>query len=189
MLISRFDTTNAEEKIIALEKQYGITLPEQYRTFLGRYNGGETPETSFRMAGVSSDLIGFFGLGISNAGFQLEQYFSYEEISDMTAKGKFPIGKNSFGDLLFISIQSDSSGEVLFQYHDRDRRYLKLANTFSEFISKCRSKKIKPCRSIEERLAGRKAAGIFDPPPPIALQEWQKEIDRFGQIHQEKLVL
>ena len=107
----------------------------------------------------------------------------------MTAKGKFPIGKNSFGDLLFISVQSDSSGEVLFQYNDRDRRYIKLANTFSEFISKCRSKKTKPCRSIEERLAGRKAAGIFDPPPPVALQEWQKEINRFGQIHQEKLVL
>ncbi len=95
------------------------------------------------MAGVSSDLSGFFSLGISNAGFQLERYFSSEDISDMTAKGKFPIVKNTFDDLLFISIQPDNAGEVLFQYYDREKRYIKLANTFSEFVAKCKSKKNK----------------------------------------------
>lgn len=189
MLISKFDATNIEEKINDLEKQYGFALPEQYHVFLLKYNGGETPETTFKLAGVSSDLSGFFGLGISNAGFQLEKYFAFEEIADMISKGKFPIGKNAFGDLLFISIQPGHIGEVLFQYHDRENRYIKLGDTFAEFIAKCRSKKIKPCRTIEERLAGRKAAGILAPPPPIALQEWQKEIDRFERIHQEELVL
>lgn len=189
MLISKFDTANVEEKITDLERRYGITFPEPYRTFLVKYNGGETPETSFRLAGVSSDLSGFFGLGVSDTGFQLERYFTSEELSDLAAEGKFPIGKNSFGDLLFISLQPDSAGAVLFRYHDRDGRYRKLADSFSAFAAKCRSKKIKPCRSIEERLAGRKAAGILTPPPPVALQEWQKEIDRFGQIHQAELVL
>lgn len=93
MLISKFDMINMEQKIDALQEQFGITLPEQYRIFLSKYNGGETPETSFRIAGVSSDLRGSFGVGISDTGFQFEQYFDTEEISEMIAEGMFPIGK------------------------------------------------------------------------------------------------
>ena len=57
------------------------------------------------------------------------------------------------------------------------------------FAAKCNRQPITPCRPIEERLAGRRAAGILDPPPPVALQEWQREIDRCQNIHQEELVL
>lgn len=189
MLISKFDTIGIEEKVADLQSQYGIELPEQYRQFLHKYNGGETPETSFRLARVSSDVCGFFGLGVADVYFQLEHYFDCDEITEFVSEGIFPIGKNSFGDLLFIGIKEEHLGEVLFRYHDKPKSLVKLADSFSDFASKCKSKKIKPCRSIEERIAGRKAAGIFDDPPLVALQEWQKEIDRYKNIHQEKLVL
>ena len=189
MLISKFDTTNIEEKIADLQCQYGIELPEQYHRFLSKYNGGETPETSFRLSRISSDLCGFFGLGVADEYFHLEHYFNCDEISEFVSEGIFPIGKNSFGDLLFIGIKAEHWGEILFRYHDKPKGLIKLADSFSDFAAKCKSKKLKPCRSIEERLAGRKAAGIFVEPPPIALQEWQKEIDRYQSIHQEELVL
>lgn len=189
MLISKFDTADIEEKITDLECQYKIVLPDQYKQFLYKYNGGETPETSFRLARVSSDVCGFFGLGVPNLYYQFEHYFDDDEISVFVSEGIFPIGKNSFGDLLFISIQKEHLGEILFQYHDRSKNLIKLTDSFSDFVSKCKSKKIKPCRTIEERIAGRKAAGILDDPPPVALQEWQKEIDRYKNIRQEKLIL
>lgn len=189
MLISKFDNTGIEGKVADLERQYGIVLPDQYKQFLYRYNGGETPETSFRLAGVSSDVCGFFGLGVTDEYFQLEYYFDCDEISAFLLEGIFPIGKNSFGDLLFIGTKEDHLGKILFRYHDKPKGLIKLADSFSDFAAKCKSKKIKPCRTIEERIAGRRAAGILEDPPPVALQEWQKEIDRFQNIHQEKLVL
>ena len=63
MLISRFDNTNVEEHIAQLEKQYNIVLPEEYKRFLLKYNGGETPETKFRLNKVNSDITAFYGLG------------------------------------------------------------------------------------------------------------------------------
>lgn len=189
MLISKFDTTDIEKKVTDLECQYGIILPDQYRQFLYKYNGGETPETSFRLARISSDLSGFWGLGVANVYFQLERYFDCDEISSFVSEGIFPIGKNSFGDLLFIGIQEEHLGEILFRYHDRPKSLTTLADSFYDFATKCKSKKIKPCRTIEERIAGRKAAGIMDAPPPVAIQEWQKEIDRYKNIRQEELLL
>ena len=189
MLISKFDTTNIAEKVSDLQCRYGIEFPEQYRQFLHKYNGGETPETSFRLARVSSDLSGFFGLGVTEEYFQLDRYFDCDEIAAFVSEGIFPIGKNSFGDLLFIGIKEEHLGEILFRYHDKPKGLIKLEDSFSDFAAKCKSKKLKPCRSIEERLAGRKAAGIFVDPPPIALQEWQKEIERYQNIHQEELIL
>ena len=188
MLISKFDTTDIEKKVNNLQRRYGIELPEQYRLFLYKYNGGETPETSFRLARVSSDLRGFLGLGVADKYFQFEHYFDSDEILAFVSEGIFPIGKNSFGDLLFIGINEEHSGEILFRYHDKPKGLIKLKDSFSDFAAACKSKKIKPCRSIEERLAGRRAAGIDDP-PPIVLQEWQKEIDRYKNIRQEELIL
>ena len=189
MLISKFDTAGVGEKAADLGRRFGMELPEEYRRFLCRYNGGETPETSFRMARVSSDLRGFFGLGAAPADYRLEHCFDEDELSVFVSEGIFPIGKNSFGDLLFIGVKGEFLGKILFQYHDRLKSPITLADSLSDFAAKCKSKKIKPCRSIEERLAGRRAAGILDPPPPVALQEWQREIDHCQNIHQEELVL
>nr|WP_325237798.1 SMI1/KNR4 family protein [uncultured Oscillibacter sp.] len=188
MLISKFDTAGIEEKLTALQARYGLVLPEEYHAFLRKYNGGETPETAFRLAGISSDLRGFFGLGTSVEAFALERRFDHDALSALVSKGLFPIGKNVFGDLLFIRTSGRKSGEILFQYHDQGKQSNKLANSFQDFTAQCISKPLKPCRSIEERIAVRRAAGMPDPPPAI-VQEWQLEIDRRARIHQEELSL
>ena len=188
MLISKFDTAGIEEKLTALQARYGLVLPEGYHAFLRKYNGGETPETAFRLAGISSDLQGFFGLGTSVEAFALERRFDHDALSALVSKGLFPIGKNVFGDLLFIRTSGRKPGEILFQYHDQGKQSNKLANSFQDFTAQCISKPLKPCRSIEERIAVRRAAGMPDPPPAI-VQEWQREIDQRARIHQEELIL
>lgn len=188
MLISKFDTAGIEEKLTALQARYELVLPEEYHAFLRKYNGGETPETTFCLAGISSDLRGFFGLGISVEAFALERRFDHDALSAFVSKGLFPIGKNVFGDLLFIRTSGRKPGEILFRYHDQGKKPKKLANSFQDFTAQCISKPLKPCRSIEERIAVRRAAGMPDPPPAI-VQEWQREIDRRARIHQEELSL
>ena len=46
-----------------MEKEYSISLPNQYKGFLCKYNGGYTPKTDFKAKKISSDIRGFYGLG------------------------------------------------------------------------------------------------------------------------------
>ena len=47
MLISKFANCNVSDRIEEMEKEYNITLSDQYRYFLCKYNGGYTPKTKF----------------------------------------------------------------------------------------------------------------------------------------------
>ena len=76
MLISKFDNTNMKEYIVAFEKENNITLPEEYKRFLMKFNGGRTPDTKFKINKVSSDVCGFYGLG--NA----DEYFNFHKLID-----------------------------------------------------------------------------------------------------------
>ena len=76
-------------------------------------------------------------------------------------------------------------GKIFFRYHDRPKRYIKLADDLRTFVQKCKSKKLGRCYTIDDRLAMRKRAGNFDTPSAIPLSEWQKEIAHYSRIHQE----
>ena len=58
MLISKFGNTS-NKFVSEFENIMGFTFPKQYRTFIEKYNGGETPLTHFNINGISSDLKGF----------------------------------------------------------------------------------------------------------------------------------
>lgn len=51
MLISKFydSTIDIKKEIQNIEMEYHIVLPNQYKDFLMRYNGGYTPKTNFRI--------------------------------------------------------------------------------------------------------------------------------------------
>ena len=62
MLISKFNTDvpNLSDMI---ESEYSISLPDEYKLFLNKYNGGYTPKTKFKIGRISSDIKGFYGVG------------------------------------------------------------------------------------------------------------------------------
>lgn len=190
MLISRFDNTNIEEHIIRLEKQYNIVLPEEYKRFLLKYNGGATPKTKFKINKVSSDIRAFYGLG--NA----DKYYNFQKLIDnMNIVGDYieddmlPIAITVFGDDIVIGIGKEENGSIFFKYHDRGKKYIKLADTLCEFAAKCKSEKIGHIRTIEERkqnlIERGKAANITEG----IIKVWQREIDEYTHIHQEKFEL
>ncbi len=80
MLISRFDDTDIEGLVKELEKRYTISLPDKYRKFLLKYNGGETPETEFGIDGVVSDIQGFYGVGNANQNYNFDSFMTSERM-------------------------------------------------------------------------------------------------------------
>ena len=56
-----FDTTGVSDALVPFEKQYEFILPEGYRNFLLKYNGGNTLQTSFKIKKESSDIRAFYG--------------------------------------------------------------------------------------------------------------------------------
>ena len=96
MLIAKFKNSDMEMKVINIEKKYGIVLPVQYKYFLGKYNGGYTPKTEFKIGKLSSDVRGFYGIG--DVKLSLDKL----EIDEWVKKNILPIGCDSFGNYFAI---------------------------------------------------------------------------------------
>lgn len=182
MLISKFNSENILDNILVLEKKFNIQLPYQYRKFLIKYNGGLTPDTAFRLNKISSDIEGFYGFECEDKTFCFENISLKEFIVDKM----FPIGINSFGDKILIDL---GDGSVNFLYHDREKKYIKIAEDFASFVSKCKSKKIDHIRTIEERKKALITLGNAHKITSEKIAGWQAEIDLYANIHQEKVIL
>ncbi len=190
MLISRFDNTNIEEHITLLEKQYNIVLPDEYKRFLLNYNGGMTPKTKFRINKVSSDVRGFYGLGNADKYYNFQKLIDNMNIlEDYIEDNMLPIATTVSGDDIVIGISKEENGCIFFKYHDRGRKYIKLADTLCEFVSKCKSEKIGHIETIEERKQRLIANGLGRRITESLIAAWQREIDKYANIHQEEFKL
>lgn len=98
MLISKFKGRDIDQQLQDYEDLIGNALPRQLCDFLAKYNGGETPNTSFFCNGVSSDIRGFYGLGIVK-----DSYNKIKVIEDKNIK-YLPIAFDSFGNELLSDI-------------------------------------------------------------------------------------
>jgi len=186
MLIVKNDTTNIEIEVKAFEEKYNFVFPEEYKKLLLKYNGGNTPETTFKINRISSDFTGFYGLGNAKPNYSflersnvLEDYFEEHVV---------PIGGNCFGDDIVMGIGEENSGKIYFLYHDRPRKYKELTNSLRDFLEICKSKKIKPTRSLEERREAMIAVGRESFITDGLLRAWQAEIDE-SIVIQEELIL
>ena len=183
MLISRFECkkNNIEEELLILEQEYDIKLPGQYRRFLIKYNGGWTPKTEFKCGEESSDLRAFLGLGDV-------PYSIIKEVvmSDWIERQLFPIAVDSFGNYIAIGIY-EKSGNIYFCDHEKNYKPTQIANTFKEFIDRCKSKKIGKILTMQEREQIMIARGktVDDGLRKI----WKTEIDKFGKFKQERAVV
>lgn len=186
MLISRFSVENSNDKVVSeIETQYKIALPQEYRTFLCKYNGGYTPKTKFKVGRVSSDIRGFYGGDSAKLNFQ---NFNLEEWIE---SGLFPIACDSFGNYIAISIEEKSYGKIYFCDHEMGNKPSLIDDNFMSFIKRCKSDVISEAakRSIEEREAALIAAGKGDRITDALRQMWQAEIDKYANMIQEEVVI
>lgn len=167
MRIAKSDTTGIEEKLTEFESRYSIKLPEQYRSFLLKYNGGITPETEFRYKRTSSDVRAFYGIGNGIDYYSFENIFEnvLKDVLPLTVfidKGILPVAEDSWGNYITIGIDGENRGKMFFCDHEKGMKAKLLTETFSEFIQKCRS-------------------GEFDPSAVLSPEEWEKKMIADGK--------
>ena len=184
MLISKYG--NGSIKLVEeFEKRYGIELDEQYRHFLINYNGGDTPKTTVRTKGVSSDLRYLFGINTEES---IEDYLKIPACENNRC---LPIGMDSFGNYYFIGLADDDKGIVYFCNHEKGYELTRIADSFSKFLAMCKSERINPRsqRSPEEReaelIANGKSSNITDGIREI----WKREYDKYKDMIQENVIV
>lgn len=184
MLISKFKTSDISEKVRELEEKCSCIFPEQYRHFLEKYNGGYTPETSFKSK-ERSDLYGFYGVA------DAELNFASFEIEEWLPKKVIPIARDSFGNYIVIGINDERYGKIFFSDHELNWKLTNIAPDFKTFIKICKSKKIDTTElmTIEEREAMLIANGHAENITDSLKRAWQEEIDEYKNINQERVIL
>lgn len=185
MLISKFPNCNVQQRIMDIERQYHIALPAQYKSFLYKYNGGYTPKTKFSSGEISSDLRGFFGVGdvaLSLNKLKLEEYLK---------SNLFPVASDSFGNYIMISLSDGDIGKIYFCDHEKENKAEYLAESFRQFVGCCKSETIgeAPIRSIKEREDALIANGRGHVITDALRKIWQGEIDKYGSMVQEELLI
>lgn len=185
MLISKFSNCNVEEKIIDIERQYEIILPTQYKNFLHKYNGGYTPKTKFKVGKISSDLRGFFGVG------DVKLSLDDVELEDCLEKNIFPIASDSFGNYIMIGLSNDDAGKIYFCDHEKGNKAEYITENLKKFIECCKSEMISEAsrRSIKEREDALIAKGRGNIITDDLRKMWQAEIDKYGSMVQEEVLV
>ena len=184
MLISKFGHADISE-IEKLQEKYNIIFPQDYRCFLLNYNGGDTPNTKFRIKGVSSDIRAFFGIGSADKNAE------NNDLDIWIESEVYPIACDSFGNTIVIGINEKNNGSVFFCDHEKGGEMTLIANSFAGFVSKCKSEKISEAskRSIEEREQRLILKGRGNIITDGLRAAWQAEIDKYGNMVQEEVIL
>ncbi len=180
MLISGFKRID-EESIEEYEDKLSIKLPKQYRTFLLKYNGGETPNTNFESNSEASDIKVFFGIG------DVKYSLSDIEMIEKGGKQYLPIAVDSFGNHILIQI---SDGTIYFENHENGMIML-LDEDLKGFVKRCDSNPINiaATKSVEDRekeLVAKGRGGIITE----ALRDmWRAEIKKYSSMKLEEVCI
>src|ERR1700722_8832612 len=109
----------SENVLKAIEEFWGYTLPQNYRKFLLEYNGGEPSNKVFNFKDQTdgSCLDTFFGIIKSfNDNILLKQQLSSIRVPENT----LPVGNDTFGNLILLSVKGPDRGKVYFWDHEME---------------------------------------------------------------------
>lgn len=183
MLISKFKNADIEQEILKVEEKYDVVLPQQYKDFLCKYNGGHTPKTKFKVGKISSDIRAFYGLG--------EVPFSFHtlDMKEWIENKLLPIACDSFGNYILIGLSNEGYGKIYFSNHEAGNKRDCIGDDLISFLKHCKSDKI--CEAAKKSIKEREAALIAKGRGSIITDDlrkmWQDEIDKYGNMIQEKV--
>ena len=158
------------------EEEIKVNIPTDYKQFIEKYNGGDTPNTKIQTKHISTDVRVFYGIGNKHDNLNAANCFTKENNVFL------PIASDSFGNEFALCIKGDEKG-IWFYDHEAspDKKMTLVSNTFNEFINCCESEPISEAakRTPEERerilIEKGKSANITD-----GLKElWKKEYEKY----------
>lgn len=131
------------DKIRTFQTQYNILLASDYVEFLLRNNGGKAVKRRFDTKDdtITSSIMLFLPLD-AEEDKNLESYFINYNLGGIVPKHLVPIGIDPADNLICISVDDKSRGDVYFcdiGYFEQDQglkkeHILSIANSFSEFL-------------------------------------------------------
>ena len=185
LLISKFlnNNENVATEITEIEKKYSITLSTEHKKFLCKYNGGDTPDTHFRCNRTSSDIRAFYGIG--DVRYSLNEF----DLNEWIELNVFPIACDSFENYIVIGLRAGKEGKIYFYDHEEGHKMIELAENLTAFLNCCKSKKLGHIRSIEERENSMIEKGRGDIIDDELRAMWQAEIDKYGNMVQEEVII
>lgn len=179
LLISKFGNATMSQ-IVKYENAIGTSLPQQYKTFIKKYNGGVTPSSYFNINGVSSDLRGFYGIG------KVKYSLNSKRPKMIDGSKYLPIAMDTFGNDILINLDK---GEIFFKDHETGNMK-KLASSLKEFINKCKSDvPDNKAKSIEERERDLISRGRGDTITDSLRDMWKTEIEKHSTRSYEVVTL
>ncbi|MDF7670803.1 SMI1/KNR4 family protein [Orbaceae bacterium ESL0721] len=187
LYIFSFDNSNVAEKIALFEETLGIKIPDTYRDFLKKYNGGQTIDAYFDINGESSDIRCFYGFEEQNEYCGFSQLMQDDSFTSAIENGYLPIAEDSWGNSIVIGISELNYGEISFYDHEIDT-YNYLCPNFKDFISQIESQEYVPL-SIEERIQELKECNSKIQVDDGLVKLWQEEIDELANLKQQKVEL
>jgi hypothetical protein len=146
--LTPLDNTSAltEETLQLVEQKYECRLPDDYRQFLLKNNGGfPLPEcVTFDEAGrkTAADVFCFLAIGDERPWASME--WNRETYSGRLPKNTLPIARDSGGNLWLLNVGPENTGSVYFWDHgsygtfdERDlNNWPRVAASFHEFRDK-----------------------------------------------------
>ncbi|MGX7418013.1 SMI1/KNR4 family protein [Carnobacterium gallinarum] len=185
--IVKFDNTDVSNEVSDFEQKYDLQLPDSYKKFLLKYNGGNTPKSTFKINGVSSDIRAFYGFKNATKEYNFSYLVEMSYFEELLENHYLPIATDSFGNQIVITISEKNNGEIYF-FDSEKSEYEYLTKTLEDFFDNVKSKKF-VVRSIEERINGMKESDIDIEVDEELLGLWQSEIDKYLDGKQEKVLL
>lgn len=130
----------SSDDIVALESQLRTQLPESYRQFLMKYNGGRPKPDTIQIEGLpggSTDIQFFFG--INDPMDSANVLWNWKSCSGRIPDQLLPIACDSLGSVFCIRLSGNSRGSVVFcllTFDQDDGTTYFIACDFSEFLGK-----------------------------------------------------
>ena len=185
------NTENVAEHIIKLENDLNIVLPEDYKQFLIKYNGGWTPETEIYFNDFDYGINGFYGVNKAEGAGNFYYYINSEvdiirdEFFEDLEKGYLNIG-NDLGPHYYINIDknSDKYGAIYFMYRDYEiekQDYIYVCSSFKELTQKARTPDFH-VGTVEENIQDFKNKGWEDRITRSLKKAWKKQYKEYKDV-------
>lgn len=130
-----------------LEKKCKLSLPQGYREFLLKFNGGHCDPDFFPIHGLKGNSIGHIQLffGINHPIESCRPEWNYQTFLGRMPNGFFPIACEDGGNIICISLFGDSEGKVFYWDHNGETyppsfdNVYKIADSFDGFLKSIHS--------------------------------------------------
>lgn len=109
-----------EQSVQAIEAAVGAELPEDYRRFLLRGDGGVPDRGAFSVPEGGSSVVNRFLSTRRDEDYSLWERLDY--LPDFVPDGLLPIAEDPGSNLVLLGVKGAYRGRVFFFYHDRPAR-------------------------------------------------------------------